>query len=108
MKNPLRTFAVCAALLDGALLASGCTSTSPAYKQKDALAKAFLTHPSAATIYVYRNEFNTFDTDTILYIDGRVVGTTVPGTYFRIDTTPGRHMLHGTGIDAGEIALETR
>ena len=100
-------FAVWALLL-GVLLAAGCTSTPQATAESDALAKEFRTHPSASMIYVYRNEFNYFDTDTILYVDGRVVGTTVPGMYFRIETAPGRHVLHGTGVDLGEITLETR
>ena len=108
MQSVRRTFVLFAALLVGALLTAGCTSTPQAQPEQNALAKEFLTHPAAATIYVYRSEFNQFDTDTILYIDGRVVGNTAPGTYFRIDTTPGRHILHGTGIDLGDIALETR
>jgi len=91
-----------------ASIAVACTSTAPAPPQADALAKEFITEPNAATIYVYRSEFNDFDTDTILYLDGRVIGTTVPGTYFRLDTNAGRHFLHGTAIDLGEIALETR
>ena len=88
--------------------AVACTSTPPALSQADALAKEFITHPNAATIYVYRSEFNHLDTDTVLFLDGRVIGSTLPGAYFRINTTPGRHVLHGTGIDLGQITLETR
>jgi hypothetical protein len=108
MEYPLRIVVMFTFLLAGALLMTGCTSTPEAQPERNALAKEFLTHPAASTIYVYRSEFNHFDTDTVLYVDGRVVGSTVPGTYFRIDTTPGRHILHGTGIDVGEIALQTR
>lgn len=108
----LRTVGTMAARLGlalaAALLIAGCTSTPEAPSDQDALAKEYITHPNAGTIYVYRSEFNHFDTDTVLFIDGRVVGSTVPGTYFRIDTTPGRHVLHGTGIDVGELALEAR
>ena len=108
MGNPLRIVVLLVSLLAAALLMAGCTSTPEAQPERNALAKEFLTHPAASTIYVYRGEFNHFDTDTVLYLDGRVVGNTAPGTYFRIDTTPGRHILHGTGIDVGEIALHTR
>lgn len=90
------------------LLVTGCTSTPQASPQQDARAKEFLTHPNAATIYVYRSEFNHLDVDSVLYLDGRVIGSTLPGAFFRLDTTPGRHVLHGTGIDLGEIALDTR
>lgn len=92
----------------GFALVAACTSTPEAGPRQDALAKEFVTHPNAATIYVYRSEFNHFDTDTVLFMDGRVIGSTLPGAYFRIDTTPGRHVLHGTGIDLGEYFLETR
>ena len=90
-----------------ALLAA-CTSTPEASPQSDVLAKEFLTHPNASTIYVYRSPFNHYATDSVLFMDGRVIGTTIPGTYFRLDTTPGRHILHGTGVDLGQIELETR
>lgn len=90
------------------LLAAACTSTPEAPPQQDALAKEFLTHPGAATIYVYRSPFNHYDYDTVLFLDGRVIGSTLPGAYFRIDANPGRHVLHGTGVDIGKIALETR
>ena len=89
-------------------LIAACTSTPEADPRSDALAKEFLTHPNASTIYVYRSPFNHYATDSVLFLDGRVVGTTIPGTYFRIDTTPGRHILHGTGVDLGRIELETR
>jgi hypothetical protein len=97
-----------AALVMSAVLMAGCSATPPAPAERDALAKEFLTHPAAATIYVYRSEFNNFDTDSILYIDGRLIGSTSPGVFFRIPVTPARHVLHGTGIDLGELALETR
>lgn len=90
-----------------ALLAA-CASTPQASSQDDARAKEFLSHPSASTIYVFRSEFNHVDTDTVLYIDGRLIGSTLPGAYFRIDTVPGRHTLHGIGPDVGQIAIDTR
>jgi hypothetical protein len=87
---------------------TGCTSTPEASPQQDATAKQFVTHPNASTIYVYRSPFNQLDYDSVLYLNGRLIGSTVPGTYFRIDTVPGRNVLHGSGADVGEIALDTR
>lgn len=92
----------------GAILLAGCTSTPQASPAEDAAAKAFETHPSASTIYVYRSPFNYYDYDSVLYINGRLVGRTLPGAYFRIDTVPGRHVLHGTGVDIGQITIDTR
>ena len=103
-----KALARCAALAAAILLVAGCSSTPQASPQQDALAKEFLTHPTASTIYVYRSEFNHFDTDSVLFLDGRLIGSTLPGAYFRIDTVPGRHVLHGTGIDMGQLGLETR
>ena len=103
-----KTLAHWGALAAAVLLVAGCTSTPEASPQQDALAKEFLTHPNAATIYVYRSEFNHFDTDSVLFLNGRLIGSTLPGAYFRIDTNPGRHVLHGTGIDMGQVTLETR
>ena len=91
-----------------AVLVSACASTPQASSERDAEAKQFYTHPNAATIYVYRSQFNHLDTDSVLYVDGRLIGNTLPGAYFRIDAVPGQHILHGTGIDLGQIALNTR
>ena len=97
-----------AAALVAAVLAAACAYTPRASSQQDTLAKEFITHPDAATIYVYRSQFNQYDTDTVLYLDGRVIGATQPGSYFRLDTTAGDHTLHGTGNDSGEFMLRTR
>jgi len=100
--------ATTAIALFAALLLSACTSTPQAGPDRDAAAKEFVTHPDASTIYVYRSPFNHYDADSVLYINGRLIGSTVPGTYFRIDVVPGHHVLHGNGIDVGQIALDTR
>lgn len=89
-------------------LLGGCASTPQASLDADAAAKEFQTHPSASTIYVYRSEFNHHEWDTVLYLSGRLVGATLPGAFFRIDTVPGRHTLHGAGPDAGQLMVETR
>jgi hypothetical protein len=89
-------------------LLGGCALTPQASPEADAAAKAFVGHPEAAIIYVYRSAFNHLDANTILYLDGRLIGQTRAGTYFRLDAVPGRHVLHGTGIDLGEFELDAR
>ena len=108
MRSPRRICRGAAMAVAAATLVAGCTWVPPAPLQDHALAKEFITHPDAATIYIYRSQFNHYDTDTILYLDGRVIGSTTAGTYFRLDINPGRHILHGTGVDTGEISVETR
>jgi hypothetical protein len=106
--HPFRVLAGAAFAMVLVLALPACTSTPQASADQDAAAKSFLTHPDASTIYVYRSRFNYYDADSVLYIDGRLVGSTLPGAYFRIDAVPGHHVLHGNGIDLGEIALDTR
>jgi hypothetical protein len=89
-------------------LVAGCASTPEAPTDRDAEAKQFLTHPNTSTIYVYRIDFEPDDDNVVLYIDSRLIGETLPRTYFRIDTVPGRHVLHGIAVDGGRIDLETR
>ncbi len=95
-----------------ALLIAGCASTPQAARDRDADAKQFVTHPNAATIYVYRSRFDRAEddaaNDSILYVDERLVGQTLPGSFFRVDPVPGRHVLHGMGVDMGKIELDTR
>ena len=94
-------------VLGAALILAGCASTPEASREADVEAKEFHTHPSASTIYVYRSEFNDLEDHNVLYMDGRLIGATLPGTFFRIDAVGGRHVLHGMGADMGSIALDT-
>lgn len=90
------------------LLFAGCASTPQAPRDSDAEAKQFGTHPGFSTLYVYRSRFDRLEDPTVVYLDERIIGQTLPGAYFRIDTVPGRHVLAGIGPDAGRITVETR
>lgn len=90
---------------------AGCTSTPQATTERDAEAKRFLARPDAAVIYVYRFDIGTTEMasdDTVLYVDGRLIGSTLPLTFFRFDVREGAHLLHGAGHDQGSLKLETR
>ena len=45
--------------------------------------------------------------DSVLYVDNRLIGATLPGTYFRMDLRPGEHVLHGYGYDQGRLKIDT-
>jgi hypothetical protein len=93
-----------------ALLLAGCASTPQATPERDAEAKQFMTRPDAATIYVYRDDFGSVEpaTDnTVLYVDGRLIGSTPPKTFFRFDVRAGEHLLHGYGYDQGTLKMDT-
>jgi hypothetical protein len=113
MTGASRQFSCCArAVLAFALLAlAGCASTPQAAPDHDAEAKQFLAHPNATAIYVFRSDFSSGDpelADTVLYIDQRLIGATLPKTYFRVDVRPGTHVLHGIGYDSGSLKIDTR
>ena len=96
------------ALLVASIVAAGCASTPQAPRDLDAAAKEFRTHPNSGTLYVYRSEHDRLEDDVVLYMDGRIIGQILPGTLFRIDTVPGRHVLHGIDADTGKIVVDAR
>ena len=96
-------------LLSILLVLGGCASVPQASRERDAEAKEYITHPNAATLYVFRNDFpvDMEMHDTVLYVDGRIIGATLPGTYFRIDVRTGTRLLHGYAYDQGRLKLDT-
>jgi hypothetical protein len=99
-------------IMAAAVLAlGGCASSPEATPERDAEAKQFIARPDAATIYVYRNDFAATDQatdDTMLYVGSRLIGATLPTTFFRIDVQAGEHLLHGQGYDQGSLKVDTR
>ncbi len=89
---------------------AGCASTPQASLERDAEAKQFATQPRAATLYVFRSDFpgGTEAPDSVLYVNDRLIGATLPGTYFRVDVRPGTYVLRGIGHDLGSLKLDTR
>ena len=89
---------------------SGCASTPQATPERDALAKQFAADPEKATVYIYRPgaNFNTSteDISTVLYVDNRVIGSTLAGVYFLVHLTPGTHVLSGIATDQGRMTLQ--
>ncbi len=88
----------------------GCASVPEAAPQRDAEAKQFETRPGAAALYVFRNDFRSTAAleESVLYVGDRLVGATLPGTFFRVDLLPGAHELHGYGYDAGNLRIRAR
>jgi hypothetical protein len=92
-----------------ALAAAGCASTPQASPQRDVEAKQFLTDPRSATLYVYRNNLENDGgdrIDSVLYVDHRLIGSTLPGTFFMLRLRTGVHTLSGIAHDQGRLELE--
>lgn len=91
-----------------AALAAGCASTPQASREHDAAAKHFEANRDAATLYVYRDEFNGTGEDSVLYVDHQLIGATLPASYFRVYLRAGEHQLRGYGYDHGTLQISTR
>jgi len=90
---------------------AGCAAVPQATVERDAEAKQFISRPDAATIYVYRDDFAAMDQatdETVLYVDSRLIGATLPATFFRFDGRAGEHLLHGHAFDQGSLKIDTR
>jgi len=100
------------ALLVAMIALAGCASTPQASRERDAEAKRFLSRPDAAVIYVYRDDFPTIggesSNDSVLYVNDRLIGATLPMIFFRFDVRAGEHLLRGVARDQGRLTLNTR
>lgn len=90
------------------VLFAACASTPQAAPDLDREAKQFVTHPEDSTLYVYRTDGVNLEDDSVLWVNGRLIGATLPHTFFRVYLNPGKQRLLGSGIDNGSLALETR
>jgi len=72
----------------------------------DIQAKHFDPVPGKAVIYVVRNRPDLTDDAATLMLDGQMMGTTYPGTYFRWVVAPGRHEIRGYAGDNGRFVLD--
>ena len=97
------------ALAVSLLALAGCASTPQATPERDAEAKRFISYPETAGIYIYRPDFLTADMDdSDLHVDDRLIGATLPGSFFRVDVQPGTHVVRSSASGASEIRIVSR
>ena len=93
-----------------ALVAAGCASTPQAPQQQDVEAKRFLSDRRLATVYVYRADIGRDPMDdpieSVLYADDRLIGSTLPGTFFVVRLSTGVHTLSGFAHDQGRLKID--
>src|SRR5262245_32912954 len=94
-------------ILASALLCAACAATPEATLERDAEAKRFEPVTRDAVIYVYRDDPWGTGGVTTLFAADRVVGSSLPGTYFRIIVLPGRTVLSTMAPDSGRIEIDT-
>jgi hypothetical protein len=91
-------------MLIPALLLAGCAQLPPS--PADIQAKRFESVPGKAVIYVVRTPMDSLESSSIaLDYDAQI--STNPGTYWRWETTPGRHRVAGSGFGTEEVTLNT-
>lgn len=88
-------------------LLGGCAATPEAPPATDAEAKRFESAPRAAIVYLYRADHPSSATST-LWIDDRLVGQSLPATYFRVAVRPGRNRIAAFAPDQGRLEIDTR
>lgn len=96
-------------LLLGVLLAivSGCAARTPMASQvQDAASKTFAAPPAGmAGVYIYRNSNFGGGILKRISIDGKVIGSIAPYTYFHNELTPGQHTI-ATQAEFGDNELK--
>jgi hypothetical protein len=96
------------ALIVTLAILNGCASTPMASPGTEADAKRFESAPNAAIIYLYRPRLPGGDAATTLWVDGRLLGETLPTTFFRVPLRPGRHRFTVSGSDNGRLEIDTQ
>ena len=89
-----------------AAAATGCATTQMASEQEDADAKTFMVPEGRSRIYVYRNETFGSAIKIALALDGRMMGSTAPKTYFAWDVTPGPHEIMCLGENNIKVTVD--
>ncbi|HKA39071.1 MAG TPA: hypothetical protein VKD25_04845, partial [Burkholderiales bacterium] len=58
---------------------------------------------------VFRPDFRGAEMDdSTLYVDNRMIGATLPGTFFRIDVQPGPRVVSSSATGSTRLKVDTR
>jgi len=90
------------------LILSACAATPEATPERNEEAKRFDAVTRDSVVYVYRPDRGTGAAEATLWANGRLVGTSLPQTFFRVIVLPGRTVMHTSGSDTGRIEFDTR
>ncbi|MDP2707848.1 MAG: DUF2846 domain-containing protein [Burkholderiales bacterium] len=88
------------------LLLAACATREPG--PEELRSKRFETVPDKAVVYLYRDLLDFSNNPTTLTLDGQSLGSTYPGTYYRLELPPGRHRIAGFAGDAGAVVFDTQ
>jgi hypothetical protein len=95
-------------ILCALLLCAACASTPEATPERDAEAKRFEPVTRDSVIYIYRPDTPGKTEAIALYVNRRVLGSSLPGTFFRVIVLPGPTVIETFPADGGYIEVETQ
>jgi hypothetical protein len=90
------------------LFTAGCVAPLPPTPE-DIAAKRFDAVPGKSVVYVVRENPDLSGNLTVapITLDEQMIGASYPGTYWRLEVTPGRHKLAGYASDPGWFVFDT-
>lgn len=88
------------------LLLAACATREPG--PEELRSKRFEAIPDKAVVYLYRDRPDFVNNPAGLTLDGQSLGSTYPGTYYRLELAPGRHRIAGFAGDAGVVVFDTQ
>jgi len=89
------------------LTLGGCASVPMATPEQDAAAKKFTVPPGKSRIYLYRNETFGGAITIAVALDGKLMASTGPMTYFVWDVDPGQHTILSKSENDATLTLNT-
>ena len=90
-------------MLPAVLLCAACAATPEGTPESDADAKRFESEPRAAVVYLYRNDGS--QAITTMQVNQRLLGQSLPASYFRLRTNAGLNRFTIIGPDTGTFDL---
>ena len=89
-------------------LIAACATTPQATPERMAEALRFEPVTREAVIFIYRPGIALMGPETTLWVDSRLVGSSLPGTFFRVIALPGRNVIDTSPPDTGRIEVTTQ
>lgn len=99
---------LCAAVILGAVGATGCASVPMASPEADKAAKAFTVDSSKANLYIYRSESFGAAVKMPVLLDNTGVGSTAAKTYIFRQVEPGEHIITSNTENTATLTVDTK
>lgn len=103
--SALRRGLGCAVLIAALAACAGIQRTPT---PEDVAAKRFDTLPDQAVVYLFRPRQDFVRDGASVMLDGDMLATTYPATYFRLALAPGKYRLAGFAGDSGVFDLDVQ